>query len=189
MKKIKKYCIVCNKQIFIYKAHEKWGKGKYCSVKCRAKHKSKKIPIACKCCGKIFKALPSRIKTGKKYCSEECQHKAQKGFNGTHRKNGRAVFKRHSKENRGSYCPFCKTTKNIEMHHIDGNKYNNQGPENYITVCRSCHMRIHGLNRTFKYPLEACLKIFIKYSLYSMLYNELRKFKYHIKQKNIILEH
>jgi hypothetical protein len=38
-------------------------------------------------------------------------------------------------------CNFCKAEKNIEIHHIDGNRKNNK-LENLITVCRSCHFKL-----------------------------------------------
>lgn len=35
------------------------------------------MEIACKYCGRIFRAKPSAVKKGKKYCSKECYDKAQ----------------------------------------------------------------------------------------------------------------
>ena len=93
--KIKRNCLICNKDIYLFEKHLKWGKGKYCSVSCRAKAQIKKILIKCKQCGSQFKATPNKIKNGKKYCSIKCAQKAQTGFNSTIKTNGYAIFKKY----------------------------------------------------------------------------------------------
>jgi len=54
--------------------------------------------------------------------------------------------KKHLKEN----CEICGTCGKLEVHHKDGNRYDNN-TYNLITVCRSCHMkednRIKNLNQ------------------------------------------
>lgn len=43
---------------------------------------------------------------------------------------------------RGSKCEICGSTIDLCMHHKDGDHFNNS-PENWITVCRNCHIKIH----------------------------------------------
>lgn len=39
-------------------------------------------------------------------------------------------------------CRVCKSSRKLIIHHIDKNKYNNL-KSNLITLCRSCHMKVH----------------------------------------------
>ena len=53
--------------------------------------------------------------------------------------------KKYQKHNSG-ICNICgATTENLEIHHIDQNRDNNK-PSNLITLCESCHQRIHSHN-------------------------------------------
>lgn len=40
------------------------------------------------------------------------------------------------------YCEYCNSTKNLCVHHIDGNR-NNNDITNLITVCKKCHQQHH----------------------------------------------
>lgn len=55
--------------------------------------------------------------------------------------------KRQILEERGSKCERCDSTKNIIIHHIDGNNYQNtvgnHNKENLVILCRSCHSKLH----------------------------------------------
>ena len=44
--------------------------------------------------------------------------------------------------------PECMNTDYLDVHHIDYNKQNNK-PENFITLCKSCHMKTNGKNRQY----------------------------------------
>lgn len=39
-------------------------------------------------------------------------------------------------------CQFCWSEKNIEVHHLDRNRKNND-PKNMLTLCRKCHREFH----------------------------------------------
>ena len=39
-------------------------------------------------------------------------------------------------------CEWCGATKNLIVHHIDENRYNNE-LTNLVTICRSCHQKHH----------------------------------------------
>jgi 5-methylcytosine-specific restriction endonuclease McrA len=45
------------------------------------------------------------------------------------------------------HCEFCTTTKNLTIHHKDGNPTNNQ-PENLQVLCDYCHKNVHSLERS-----------------------------------------
>lgn len=56
-------------------------------------------------------------------------------------------------ESKGEECHLCSSTENIVVHHIDGDRTNN-GLDNLIPVCRSCHTDIHyGRNETWSSKL------------------------------------
>lgn len=49
-----------------------------------------------------------------------------------------------------SSCEICGATKDLEVHHKDKNHSNNN-PNNLITVCRSCHQKVHNQSLTSLY--------------------------------------
>ena len=63
-----------------------------------------------------------------------------KGADHHNYKSGIGLYKKLRKPN----CEFCDVaTKNLCVHHIDENRSNNK-PDNLATLCRSCHVVIHG---------------------------------------------
>ena len=52
--------------------------------------------------------------------------------------------KRDIKERDGNACKVCKKGGKLHIHHIDGNKKNDRD-DNFITLCGSCHSRVHGV--------------------------------------------
>lgn len=63
--------------------------------------------------------------------------------------NGSNEFWKHKK----SYCELCGNTdiNSLEVHNIDENHFNNV-PSNLITLCESCHQRVHNKNLLFAIP-------------------------------------
>lgn len=49
-----------------------------------------------------------------------------------------------------SSCEICGATKDLEVHHKDKNHSNNN-PNNLMTVCNSCHQRVHNQSLTSLY--------------------------------------
>lgn len=47
-------------------------------------------------------------------------------------------------------CECCGTTENLEVHHKDKDRENND-PSNLLTVCESCHQRIHNMSLEIPY--------------------------------------
>jgi 5-methylcytosine-specific restriction endonuclease McrA len=83
-KKIKKKCLICDKDISIFPSRIKDGKGKFCSKKCYAKWQSEnrigknsynwkggEIEKQCVICNKVFYAIPAR-KDIRLTCSRKC---------------------------------------------------------------------------------------------------------------------
>ena len=64
-----------------------------------------------------------------------------------------------------TYCRICKDTKKkIIIHHIDGNKFNNE-ERNQAIICTYCHNAIHGIGKNTQFkkghqvPIEWSEKI------------------------------
>lgn len=58
----------------------------------------------------------------------------QSGENNNNYKNGISTYAQHKK----SKCELCGSTRNLMVHHKDGNRKNNK-PNNLQTLCWSCH--------------------------------------------------
>ena len=69
---------------------------------------------------------------------------SQKGHMGFVKTNGESSkFKDFRSENGGwGICKICKKESRLEIHHVDGNRRNNEN-ENLIAICASCHKKIH----------------------------------------------
>lgn len=51
---------------------------------------------------------------------------------------------KYMKHNSG-VCAICGSTEGLDVHHIDKN-HNNHDPQNLMTLCQSCHKRVHSNN-------------------------------------------
>ena len=97
---------------------------------------SKKV---CHYCGDVI------VGWSRKYCSQRCRLSSQAESLRFGDKRADII------ERFGSSCYFCKTTKNLVVHHIDGRGANesrankNNDPENLIPMCASCHRKLHSL--------------------------------------------
>jgi len=105
----------------------------------------------CRNCKKSFYQPPSRF--DRPYCSQKCSLEYMAGENAPTWKGGKSFepypptfcerFKRSIRERDRNICAVCKKYGK-DVHHIDYCKANTI-PENCITLCRSCHIRIHSL--------------------------------------------
>jgi len=100
--RVKRTCIICNKEFIARKEQIDKNRGKFCSVKCRGKWMSKnrcgensyswrggKIKRICINCGSEFLSTKTDINKGwAKFCSKSCRAKWSKGENGHNWKGG-----------------------------------------------------------------------------------------------------
>jgi len=110
--KIKRICKFCGKEFYINSCYIKYGRGKFCSLKCRAqywrkKNSGKNSPLwkrqkcICKTCGKEFYAKQCDIKRGSgKYCSKNCWKMDKKASRIAVCKNCGKIFIKKRKESK-----------------------------------------------------------------------------------------
>lgn len=131
----------------------------YCSTKCKSswnyKHRNVKwISIKytkdCIVCGKTFPINPAGLKR-RKTCSKQCHNKLQSlekkgtciGKDNYHYKHGKNSYRKRAIEYYGFQCSKCYSNINLDVHHIDRNRFNNN-IENLVVLCRKCHMLTDG---------------------------------------------
>jgi hypothetical protein len=81
----------------------------------------------------------------KQFCSKKCfsewMSKERIGEKNPHFNNVWRQYHRIMKDIKS--CKNCGRKYNLETHHLDGNRHN-QDPNNLIKVCRRCHMLLDG---------------------------------------------
>lgn len=56
----------------------------------------------------------------------------------------RMTLSRRAREHLKDACEWCGTTQQLEAHHRDGDRTNND-PANVKTLCKPCHLQLHGV--------------------------------------------
>lgn len=153
--------------------------GKYCSIQCVGKARlgnnhwrfneedRKKI---CDHCGNEY--IDSRVNPNRKYCSQKCYFLANTGtnhwyYNPDATRNGYPIefnmqLKKYIRRRDNYRCQICNKTEStnkhrLDVHHINYNKSNNE-VDNLISLCKSCHMRIHTNDITMQNLLNNIAK-------------------------------
>ncbi len=135
----------CNRKRYVRDNKERLKKQKkiwYQSVKERERARSKRWYQAHR---------ESEIEKNRQYRKEN-----RELFNWYHNKDRFNGLRRQILERDDNKCMICKTKENLCVHHIDGNGYNQFGkngnnmPKNLITLCRSCHHKLHWWQRKNK---------------------------------------
>lgn len=54
---------------------------------------------------------------------------------------------------KGEQCTECGSEEEIEVHHIDGNRWND-GIDNLVPLCRECHLKVHSGDPEMKHWTE-----------------------------------
>lgn len=79
----------------------------------------------------------------RKYCDRKCMSKAFEVEPGERK--GTSWYAKHNEARAimgdGS-CLLCGSSRNVDVHHIDGNYLNND-VSNLCFLCRSCHNKVH----------------------------------------------
>ena len=52
------------------------------------------------------------------------------------------TIRKKAKNEKGRFCSICKSTEKLDVHHNDGDRFNND-MSNLIVLCEPCHIRIH----------------------------------------------
>lgn len=157
-------CSFCGKSIWKSAGALKKAKSIYCSKQCQGKAKQKDNGSIVKCfnCGKRLNRSNSRLDNSQKqFCSPECQHAVLKpplmigenhpawvgGYDkkGYPRDQWTETLKLSIRQRDGFKCRVCGVPElecetNLDVHHIDYNKQNND-PQNLIALCHSCHSK------------------------------------------------
>jgi len=159
MSRISRECENCGKKFYFLKSRLTHSKKKFCSAKCYQESRRKGTAFTCQACGKQFYRSLSKIKAGGgKFCSWKCA-KERQGKDHPNYKYGSHTFKKLAETLKDKKCSLCGSEKNVDIHHKDGNKKNNE-LDNGILLCRQCHMRIHKLKNKFNISHIKALTIF-----------------------------
>lgn len=142
---VEKFCLTCNKPLIRKRfdsgrleSKDKFDARLYCDMDCYH-GPNRRIEIPCIYCGKLFPKIPDHIN---KYCSRSCSDAGKKREPTTCLATTR-YRARQLKED--SSCNYCGSTNNVEVHHKDGDPFNNN-ISNIINTCRSCHTKLHRRN-------------------------------------------
>lgn len=166
--KLPKTCLHCKKQIPF--TNQQFSLLKYCSRKCAYESplrcpKKERVIKKCFICKKNFLVLISEFDK-RKYCSRKCMYISTGRMMRGVKKDAKIVMGRLNREEEirmglgyqmkmhshtyrkmlgdfaGGVCSVCHKKDRLVVHHVDGNRENNQR-KNLIPLCYSCHFSIH----------------------------------------------
>jgi hypothetical protein len=147
-------CEFCSIDFLTRKDHP----SKFCCIKCyndfrKNKKKANRKEIKCAWCNKNFYKILSKIsesKSGLNFCNRKCKDSAQKlggiqeimppHYGKAKIPNYRGMFK--EVELKCFRCGYKEFSCGIDIHHIDGNRKNNN-KENLLPLCAICHRALH----------------------------------------------
>lgn len=107
--------------------------------------KMKRTPVKfCAYCGEKLerKTYSDRLEDlgvfrRRKYCDQKCMASGQIKKDAT-----KSAYLKRIHHLRGSSCEICGSTSNLANHHKDEN-WKNEEPSNLMTLCGSCHTKLH----------------------------------------------
>ena len=147
-------CCKCGKEYDIelkkYNAKTKEGSNFYCSKEC--KHHKNSVLCQCATCGKPVWRTQSQLsksKTGNVYCSKSCAASQNNrlfkiGKNHGGYVDGHSSYRAMALSHYPNVCMCCGWNEDervLEVHHIDGDRTNNQ-LSNLSILCPTCHRKI-----------------------------------------------
>lgn len=130
------------------------GDYRFCSPSCSMVARKKRLKLICANCKKDFERAESKTKSashGFHFCSRQCKEMAQSlsgsiaeirpNHYGTGNNKGEIERFFLNESYKGCECGE-KRSYLLQVHHIDGNKRNNNR-ENFEIVCGNCHIKRH----------------------------------------------
>ncbi len=146
-KKVK--CLTCKKNFLKATRFIKPNIKNYCSIKCANIGQHNRVILSCDTCNKTFKRVISKTKYSKSglyFCSRICKDIAQKlggrkEIQPPHYGQSLRVYRSIAFQTYDSKCAVCDYDNHIEIlevHHIDGNRENNDAL-NLIILCPNHH--------------------------------------------------
>lgn len=145
---IKRICKACKKVFFVPRCLKN---KKYCSWRCYHRRRNHPIIKICIMCRKKFKTY--RGVNEHKCCSWKCRTNWIKSINNPNYRHGLGYLpysnefskslKNKIKIRDHVSCKLCNNSRReLHIHHIDGNKFNNN-INNLITLCNKCHYKTY----------------------------------------------
>jgi phage terminase large subunit GpA-like protein len=144
-------CQNCSAPIKIARSLYANGAGRYCSRDCYVDSLRTPHNTECEVCGKSFARQPGHRHV-KRYCSWECRSIGMRG-EGNPRWHGRNNAYRGwnwdadripALERDGYACRHCGSTDDLCVHHVTPwHLTHDNSLDNLLTLCRSCHSRVH----------------------------------------------
>lgn len=140
--KVKRVCLQCGKEFYTHECYIKRGGGKFCCVGCGTRYRN-------------LHDNPSWKPENRAKISTN--HADVSGKNNPAYKDGIGLYRKLMLAKGKPKCLYCGSTENIDVHHIDGNRRNND-IGNLVFLCKKCHIgKAHKnkkLNLDFKRWLE-----------------------------------
>lgn len=141
-------CVHCDKEFYVKPYRLKMGRGKYCSVKCKALFEGTKIPTTypeareCPECEGDFEVI-ARYKQ-RKFCSHTCaarfSNKKRQGIKYKQNSPKSTTFRNLLIQQHGHACMICGYDKFVDAHHmIPQSKKGKSTEENGILLCPNHH--------------------------------------------------
>jgi len=151
-----KYCAYCNKKLEIKirpngrrEPPSEMSKRKFCDLYCQTKSYRAKFNIKyCLYCGGELKRRKNEASVtfrSRQYCNHNCYSKDL--LKEDPADNTRYRRLQNSREKK--YCVVCGITENLHNHHIDKD-LKNESDDNIVTICASCHTRVHAILRKWE---------------------------------------
>jgi len=154
-------CEYCGKLFWkAYKVY-KITKHHYCCQECSKQGSKERIKLNCLFCNKEFEKVKSKI-TKHNFCCRKCKDQAQriesniKTLQPSHYKNGECAYRDkafNTYVHKCFNCGYDEYKEALEVHHIDGNRENND-VGNLMILCANCHTLVTRNIITLKYKSQ-----------------------------------
>ena len=145
MAKVERQCLEGGKTFWAERREVNRGYGKYCSLKCSARHRGRlrrktEQNTYCSNCEKPIRRRPSRLREYDRfYCSRKCKHESQRK---SPEERSYSRIRADLVKALGSKCSVCGYDKIVEIHHINGR--DNNDLDNLMALCPNCHAELHA---------------------------------------------